>query len=548
MKKFLALSLALVMLFSLVACAGGDTTSDADDDGPVKLTVGIQQNMAIESFEENAMTQWLEEECDVDLEFVVYTGLLADIETKLSTTIAANQELPDIMIGLRIQDIPRQIYGNSGYLLDMQEYFKDKDGASKVFWERIQELSETNQGALVAEMTDPESGAIYALPTINISLFDDMNYQAWINKDWLAKIDMDAPTNCEELLAVLRAFNETDCNGNGKNDEIPLVASVNGSLGCYVEDWILNMFTWYNKDAPYQVDENGQLSPAYTTDTYREGVKFLRQLYKEGLLTELVYTSSGDELRNMADPADGVARAGIFIGHLSLHTSDDSKVLDQYAPLKTWGYAVSRPMPISSGMASMISTSCKNPDKAFEVFMKMWTKEGSWRLRYGKKGFNWDDPDEGATSVIGEPAEYKLLYEHHGEQHTNTWGWARGTFVNAAEGETAQLAGDLNAGVKRRMQMHAESLSLFNEAAAENNPKVTCPKLVYSILEKQEIEMEQINVDSRVSNYRMEFVTGAKDINDDAVWEDYLKQLKDGGLDKVLEMAQKAYDRQTKDN
>lgn len=544
MKKFLALSLALVMLFSLVACAGGQTTSDADDNGPVKLTIGLQQYMNVTSYEENALTQWLEEECDVDLTFVEYTGLLSDIQTKLSTTIAAKQELPDLLIGLRVDDIQRQIYGNEGYLLDMQKYFDDKDGASKTFWERLQELPESDQSALVAQMTDPETGAIYALPTLGISLFDDMNYQPWINVEWLDKVGKEKPTNCEELLDVLRAFANTDCNGNGRADEIPLLASVNGSLGCYVEDWILNMFTWYNKDAPYQVDDKGQLVPAYTTDAYREGVKFLRQLYKEGLLSKLVYTSSGDELRNMATPADGVARGGIFIGHLTLHTSDDSKVLDQYEPLKTWGYAVSR--PIAATMNNMISGTCKNPDKAFEVLMKMWSKEGSFRLRYGEKGVNWDDPDEGATSIIGEPAEYKLLHDISAEQHAASWGWARGTFVNAAEGETAQLSDDLPAGVKRRMQMHSEQLALFREAA-KNNPKVTCPKLVFTLLEQQEIEMAQINVDGHVTNYRTYFITGGEDINDDATWAKYLQELEDDGLDMILSKAQVAYDRQVKD-
>ena len=544
MKKFLALLLALVMAFSLVACAGGETVSNAGNDGRVKLTIGLQQYMNVTSYEENALTKWLEKECNVDLNFVQYTGLLSDIQTKLSTTIAAKQELPDLLIGLRVDDIPRQIYGNEGYLLDMQKYFDDRDGASKIFWERLQELSESDQNSLVAQMTDPDTGAIYALPTLGISFFDDMNYQPWINVEWLKKIGKEKPTNSEELLDVLRAFANTDCNGNGKADEIPLLASVNGSLGCYVEDWILNMFTWYNKDAPYQVDDKGQLIPAYTTDDYREGLKFLNQLYEEGLLSKLVYTSSGDELKSMATPADGVARGGIFIGHLSLHTSDDSKVLDQYEPLKTWGYAVSR--PIAATMNNMISGTCKNPDKAFEVLMKMWSKEGSLRLRYGEKGVNWDIPDEGATSVIGEPAEYKLLHDISAEQHAASWGWARGTFVNAAEGETAQLSDDLPAGIKRRMQMHSAQLALFREAA-KNNPKVTCPKLVFTLLEQQEIEMAQINVDGHVTNYRTYFITGGEDINDDATWAKYLQELKDHGLDTILSKAQVAYDRQVKD-
>lgn len=544
MKKFLALFLALSMTFGLVACAGGETANEGSNDGPVKLTIGIQQNMNVTDFEKNAVTQWVEKECNVDLEFVVYTGLLADIETKISTAIAARKDLPDILIGLKVNDLSRQIYGQEGYFVDMQEYLADKDGASKTFWERIQELPEADRSGIVSRMADPSTGAVYALPTINVSLFDDMNYQTWINKEWLAKVGMDQPTNNEELLEVLRAFAKTDCNGNGKADEIPLLASVNGSLGCFVEDWILNMFTWYNKDIPYQVDDNGKLIPAYTTDSYREGLKFLNQLYKEGLLSKVVYTSSSDELRNMATPADGVARGGIFVGHLTLHTSDDSKVLDQYEPLKTWGYAVSR--PINASMNNFISGSCKNPDKAFEVLMKLWSKEGSIRLRYGDKGVNWDAPDEGATSVIGEPAEYKLLHDLSGEQHSNTWGYCRGTFMNASEGETAQTSDNIAAGVKRRVEMHAKQLSLFREAA-ENNPKVTCPKLVYSLLEQQEIEMAQINVDSLVSSYRTYFVTGEEDINDNATWAKYLQDLEDKGLDDVLSYAQVAYDRQVKD-
>ena len=154
--------------------------------------------------------------------------------------------------------------------------------------------------------------------------------------------------------------------------------------------------------------------------------------------------------------------------------------------------------------------------------------------------------DEGAASIHGEPAEYKLLHEHVNEQHSNTWGWARGTFINAAEGETAQLNSDLPAGVKHRMQMHSEQLALYKEAA-ENNPKVTCPKLVYSILEKQKAKMVQINVDGHVSNYRTYFVAGGEDIDDDATYAKYLQQLKNHGLDKTLTLAQTAYDRQVKD-
>lgn len=542
MKKFLALFLALVLVLGLVACGGKETQGGSSNGEIVELKVGLAPNMSVSSYTENTMTKWLEEECGVKLTFVEYAGG-TDVATQISTTIAARLPLPDLLIGIDLDTVTRNRYGEEGYFVDLQDYFADKEGASKTFWTRLEELSQMDQENTINQMTNPETGAIYAVPTMETSMVDSMYYQTWINKEWLAKVGMDKPTNNEELLKVLRAFQKTDCNGNGLNDEIPLLASENAALSCFAIDWLLNTEVYYDRGTGYVV-ENGKLVYAATTDGYREGLKFIRKLYKEGLLSSLVFTSSGQELKSSFTPADGVAKGGIVVGHLTLHTNDSSPVLDQYEVLQTWGNAVRR--PTTCHLKNYISADCENPDKAFEVMMKLWTKEGALRNRYGNKGVHWTEPDEGAVSLIGIPADYKVLKIFGaGEQHADNWGLVHCTLNTNAEYETAQVdEKDVDAGMIRRLRMHAESSKLYDEAAEKNNPKVVCPQLVRTTQEQEETQMERINVPNRAAKYRTSFITGQEDINSDATWNKYLKTLKDDGLDKIVEQDQKVYERQ----
>lgn len=544
MKKFLALFLALVLTVSMVACTGGSGDKEGGKDGDiVNLSIGIQPNAYILDRYENALTKWVESECGVKLTFVEYAGG-TDVGTQISTTIAGRQELPDILFGITLDEVTRHKYGQEGYFVNLADYFEDREGASKTFWERFEtELNEQDQENVLLEMIDPEDGAIYALPGMETSLVDGMNYQTWINTEWLDKVGKEKPTNKEELLDVLRAFKNTDCNGNGIEDEIPLYGSVNAGLGGHILDWIINFFVYYDQNAPYLVGNNGKLTPAYTTDKYREALQFMNQMYKEGLLPDVVFTAGQGELKQVTTPASGVAMAGIFVGHLTVHCTQGSEVLKQYEPLQTWGCAVRRPNTVN--LNNMISADCDNPDKAFEVMMKLWSQEGSYRLRYGEKGVNWTDPDEGAVSAIGLPATLKIIKDPLTTQNTVLWGSVSCTLNVYAEAESAQTAEEMDEWMKMKLNMHAESNKLFNEAGEKNNPEVVCPRLALSVTEKEETSSERLNISGIRTKARADFIRGdGRDINNDADWNAYLKELNDMGLAKVVKQDQKAYDRQ----
>ena len=379
------------------------------------------------------------------------------------------------------------------------------------------------------------------MPTVETSLIDKMQYQLWINVEWLDKLGLEKPTNNEELYTVLKAFKENDCNGNGMADEIPLFGSQGAGMCAKVVDWLINLFCYYNPGRPFVVDENGKLTPVYMTDEYREGLKFVNKLYKDELLTSLAWTSSNSELKQIITPSSGTALCGIFLGHLTLHATEGSEILYQYEPLQTWGYAVRR--DTSCSLNTYITENCASPDKAFEVLMKLWSWDGSMRVRYGEYKVHWDDAAEGAKSDLGLDATYKLINDPLKQQNTAVWSKIASTLNVYAEGETAEISEGMSEWMATKSKMHAESYALFLEAEENNNPETVCPALVYTEEEKEATLMERTNVGDRYVKAQTEFCTGVLDINNDTEWQAYLDQLKELGVETVLELAQTAYDR-----
>ena len=554
MKKFLAIVLALACVLSLCACGGnagnggnggegnGEGAGNVTPDGKVKLSIGIPTNAMVLDHDNNALTKWIEEECNVELTFVEYAGG-TDVATQISTTIAARQELPDILFGVSLGDSVITRYGKDGYFLDLSEYYADKEGASKIFWDRItNELSDYDRDLVLRKITDAETGAIYGVPVVETSLVDKMQFQPWINQKWLDKLGLKAPTNNEELVTVLKAFKTQDPNGNGIADEIPLFGSQNGGLGAKVVDWLINLFCYYNNSKQYNVGKDGKLYPVFTTDEYREALKFINMLYKEELLTSLAWTASGSEMKTITTPATGTAICGIFLGHLTTTTATNSEVMYEYVPLRTWGNVVRNDSTCK--LSTFITESCDNPDKAFEMLMKMWSWDGSMRIRYGEYNVNWTDADPGSKSDIGLDATYKLIVDPLNVQSTAKWAKIASTLNVYAEGETAQIGDVTEEWFAKKSAMHAESYAIFEDVEKTfNDPSVKCPLLTYTEEEKNRTSTYTTNVSDRRSKAQTEFCTGVLDPYSDKDWNAYLKELEDLGLSIVMDYVQTAYDR-----
>ncbi len=540
MKKLLALLLAMSIVLGLCACGGSGSGSGEEEltaDGRVKLSIGVPTDAYIMDYDDNALTNWVEEKCGVELEFIEYAGG-TDVATQIATTISARQELPDILYGIALENNTIERYGKEGYLVDVSKWLTADHEFGKIFVDRLQnELTEDEREYVLRVITTPESEAVYAIPTIETSLIDKMKYMLWVNTKLLEKTGLSAPTNNDELLAVLRAF-----KNNGVT--LPLYGSQKSKLGANVVTWLINLFTYFNPDRPYTVSEDGKtLSATFVSDEYREALKFINTLYKEGLLNDLAWSANSSELKQVTTPASGEAMCGIFAGHLTVHATEQNMMIADYAPLYNWGCAVRS--DIGCTRKTFITADCSNPEKAFEVLMTLFSKDGSMRIRYGEYGVNWTDPDEGAKSDLGLDATYKLISDPLVVQNTAVWGPIASTLNIMAEGETAQVAEDMSEWHKLKSKMHAEANTLFEKSVAENNPEYICPVLRYTEEEKEQYEMVKTNVGTYYSRAQTDFCKGLSgfDPYNDADWDKYLKELEKLGLADYMKSAQTAYDR-----
>ena len=551
MKKLICLLLALVSLLSLAACNKGGGLAGSGDaqnqnvtaDGKVLLTIGLPTNALVLDYKNNALTKYLENELNMELEFIPYSGG-SEIGTQIATAITAGEPLPDIIWDVELGDAAISRYGKDDYFQDLSKYFADREGASKVFWERVEaNFSEYELDNIKRKMVDADTGEIYYIPTMETSLVDIMDYQVWINTVWLDKLGLPMPTTRDEFYNTLVAFKTQDPNGNGQNDEIPLYGSEAGGLGADVVNFVINMFLYFDDRKTFSVGDDGKLYAPFITDEYREALKFANKLYAEKLMPDSVFTTALPDLQKITTPASGTALVGVFCGHLTLHAMKNNDLLQQYQPMP---YLKEQRVVFNDNAFKrnvFITSSCTRPDDAFRLIMKMYEEETSWRIRYGEFGVNWDYAPEGSISELGLPAKMKIIDDPFQQQNTCLWSSVGGTLNVYAECEAAIMAEESSDWLKLRNKMAAQSRKNGDAAAKTNNPEKLCPVLVYTEEELELTQRQRTAVGDYYTKSRTDFIKNKMSPTSDAEWNKYVQQVKDYGLADWLAVAQKAYER-----
>lgn len=547
MKKLISLLLCAVMVLGLLSACGGDAGSGTGNSGdkPV-ITIGIPLKTTVIDYETNSYTLWLEEELGIDIKFQVFATGSNDYMTQLSGLTLKEAKLPDILWNFTgMNGGTWDLYGQDEYLVDLTPYMEDKDGASKIWWERMANV-EPEYLANILKRCEDDFGAMYVLPDVETSVVDTMDYMVSVNKTWLAECNLEQPTNIDEFYNMLVTFKEKMCSG--KAGYYPLVGGGVTSLGGDVVNWIINMYLYYDESTYFALSDDGKtLTTPFTSDKYREALAFCKKLVDEGLL---YYGLTREELSALVNPADGNIRTGMFVGHPTLTYVENDPSIEHFEALETyWGYCVRNEdqYELSAG----ITTDCADPDLAFELLMLACSEEGSYRLRYGVLGEDWDWADEGATSYLGLPCRIKVL-EGSETLSTSTQNKAllKGPCILLyAENETVQYV-DNGGWFNKRCDIAAGIYESFTKGE-EHNPKYICPVMVLSELQSQTNEAERTNTMNLIYIMRDTFIrgtsndtvlSGAKaDINNDAHWQAYLDQLEKEGLSVWQAQMQEIY-------
>ena len=124
-----------------------------------------------------------------------------------------------------------------------------------------------------------------------------------INNKFCEALGMDIPTTIDEYYDYLVAVKTKDPNGNGLNDEIPLVGFAKSGNGDIITN-LLNSFLYYPatwEGVALCADDEGKIYVPYQQDAFREGMRWIAKCHAEGLISDLSFSQDRYGLQAMTD-------------------------------------------------------------------------------------------------------------------------------------------------------------------------------------------------------------------------------------------------------
>lgn len=532
---------------------------------PITLTIGIQQHATVEDWETNKQTLHMEERTNINLDFIVYP--LNEMNTKLELIIAAGgDELPEVLMGSFSQNLLMP-WAEAGMIIPVTDYYD----THAYFMKESLAASEDYDLDTVRKYITYYDGQIYGVFTLNETQNNQYS-QSRLNiyTPWLDKLGLDIPKTTDDLYNVLVAFKNEDPNGNGKADEIPLMASTGGNL-TRMRKHLMTPFV-YTQDN-YWIVENGKIDVAFRQEGWREGLKYVNKLYKEGLIDPTTFTQDETAMTITLSQDPHVVGSFYRISTTNMSKEDPDRYLFYRVEQLQGpdGEIRTSVKPAIPGITGVITKNCENVEAAFMLLDYMTGIEMSTITRYGYEGETWHYTDNTVAQQLVDfwdefkkenGFSYPELYYGPGTVveppervfDSAKWGTLQNTWwQQVGPNIMTEALQDKFATVSLNTEL--EKMSYVNEYRAKyalreaqqyRNNDLIVAGLLYNNKEQEVITDYYSEIITYVEECWAAFVTGRMNINDDAVWDEYLSTLEKMNLEECIAATQSCYDRMNK--
>lgn len=565
-RKILAVFLALCMSMSLAACNGGGTssTSGSTESGAEAsgTTAETPENFNAEGLpivnEPITVDTWIEGGTDIDWTNNGFVNTVAEesgIQMEI-TAVSGADSVTQRNLRLASGDFPDVFMLDWTSIMtftDIMQYGVQEQILAPID-QYIEPYSE-NMGRILEEHPDfadaitATDGHIYGFPRFS-ECYHCLAYpKFYIRQDWLDALNLDMPTNTDELKEVLTAFVTKDPNGNGQADEIGLLGGTDFNL--MLEYGIIgNSFVTVKPDFWLYTPDGENIEVSVTTDAYRDGLIYLNDLYANGLIDPTSFTNDSDQF------AQTVRLEPYIVGmyccdHIGMGYDtanvDEAKNY-QIVPVLEGPDGVRQQSQNSGegqiqGFHAVMTVACENPEAVFRM-IDHYFYDDYWNMYrfHGPEGTGWDYAEEGAKNVFGGPATYVInqLSSDESDALVTANGFAPGPQADLAEFRAASLPyveGDaLYQPENYEQRVALDTMDLLNYIPDWN--------LQYSVFIDPENANEyadiQTNLNSYIRSATVQFIMGDRDPNNDADWETYLSELDGYQIDRYLELYKEA--------
>ncbi len=429
--------------------------------------------------------------------------------------------------------------GQQGVALPIEQLIKDNAPNIQKFLDENKDYRE--------ESTAPD-GHIYALPQWAECYHCSFPNKLWMNSAWLKKLNLQQPKTPEELRTVLKAFKTQDPNGNGKADEVPMTADTqDGTLISYLMGAYAYPPVGANNGVQGLITLNGdKVTTPLTTPQWREGLKYIASLYKDGLIDQAAFTQNAQALQALGNDPKAVRIGSAPMLHPYIFVQSDSKdgrdkQYDAVPPLtgpEGKSYAGEQYLPTLNYTFMLTNKASKEAQvAAIKMLDYIFTDEGQIITNNGPEGVGWNKP---AAGEVGLDKDTKPLYKPVQNAPKNiSWG-ALAQYHNVLAFRNAQVTPTdiyTGAGYERRLFQatklydgHGDRAQVYPQAVVWPDPSLS-----------GELATLQTNLQNYVNQGQLAFITGSKNIDTD--WDAFVKGLDSTGMPRYLEINQQAYDK-----
>ena len=409
MNRFLAMLAALMLLLAVTAPALAESEQGdwQTDTSPHNLTVYVNLSWFTNTWDTSVETRsdaLITKETGVTVEFITPTGS----ESERMYTMLASGDLPDIILA-NVYDAGMQEMIDAGYCVPLNEL---ADKYDKSFYDIV-------APSLVSYNSDDE-GNIYAYPNFASSM-ENVNAMMAANdiaalgnyvgdrvisvrKDIYEAIGSPDMTTPEGFIKALEMAKEQFPLVDGVPISLvgfqPFGDSGTDALWTYVQQ--MAGIPFYNED--------GSLHDLVTDPEYIRWLKCFREAFEKNLISRDVFSDQRAQI-------DEKLKAGryfvSFAGKSDISASNTYLFQDMggketgiyYMPvdaLKNSNQGPSTVMSkllINGWMNSYITTSCKDPARAFRFLNYMMGERGQHAIWYGIEGVTWDYNQDGIEEL-----------------------------------------------------------------------------------------------------------------------------------------------------
>lgn len=335
------------------------------------------------------------------------------------------------------------------------------------------------------------------------------------------------------------AFKTGDPNGNNKQDEIPMSAISTG-FQTKIEGWLMNSFVYDDVKQRINLTDDKVWVP-YTTEEWREGLRFFHKLYADGLLDPECFTQDATQIKQLVDGED--VRLGLGMG--------SSATAFANGQAEGWhNYSILEPVIGPNGQRTVayypptmgdgrfvITRDCEIPEVAIRWRDVFYDTDRSLTIWFGEQDVDWKFADEGDIGLDGQPAYWEEINVLR-TMSQQTKGWLhlgpRYGVRDIVSGRAQPGGGD--------PWYHETVMYNATKVYEELNiaPEQVLPPLFFTPEVANEYSELKTVIGTYVDECFARFVIGDLDI--EKGWDAYLAELSAMNLDRYIQIHQEAYD------